>query len=89
MPDGNADQVRRVAEQIADAAIIRFASVHPQLGSGQSVGSIPAVLKWLAGIGAVLLTAAIVGTVSWLVWGLSDVQVSIARMDERLKIQAE
>ena len=47
MPDsqGNTEQIRVMAEQIADTAIVRFVSQHPEVRRGTVVAEIPAPLK--------------------------------------------
>lgn len=86
MSDGNAEQVRLVAEQVADTAISRFSALHPEIGRAKA-DLIPAPLKWAAGIIAALFTTGIAGVAFWLVSSVSSMQVTLARMDERQLLQ--
>jgi len=83
--EGNAAQIRVVAEQIADAAIVRFTQHNPGLlRDPPAKAEIPAPLKWGAGLfGAVLVLAASSGLL-WLVSTVNTMQVTLARMDERM-----
>lgn len=85
---GNTAQVRRVAEQVADAAadaaIIRFAEKHPEVRRGTVVAEIPAPLKWAAIIASAVLTVSASAGVIWLVTSVSEMNVTLARMDERM-----
>lgn len=82
MPDsGNVEQVRLVAEQVADAAILRFASRHPEMVK-QPVEA-PPMVKWLVGAIAAFGSAALIGLGFWLVTSVSSMRETLARMDER------
>lgn len=78
-PDsGNAAQTRLIAEQLIEATIVR-------LGVASSVkAEIPAPLKWAGAIVAALFTVGAGGMVFWLVSSVSEMQVTLARMDERM-----
>lgn len=78
--DGNAAQVRAMAEQIADAAITRFVQQHPEARRME----IPAPLKWAGGILAAIGTIAATSGLIWLATTVSTTQITVARMDERL-----
>jgi len=85
MPDsGNAEQIRMVAEQVADSAISRFASQHPEIRRGTVVSEIPAPLKWAAAVVAALFTAGTATLAFWLFNSVSLMSVTLARMDERM-----
>lgn len=75
----NTEQTRVVAEAVARAAIKEFVREHPEFKKAE----IPAPLKWAAGIIAALLTAGVAGMFFWLVTTVNDVQLTLARMDER------
>lgn len=77
---GNAAQTRIIGEQIADLAITRFAQLHPEMNRAE----IPAPLKWAGGIVAALFTASVAAMALWLVTSVSEMQVTLARMDERM-----
>lgn len=87
--DGNAAQIRIMTEQVADAAateaISRLLKVHPELSQPKS--EIPPPLKWAGGIVAALLTLAVGSMAVWLVGSVSQMQVTLARMDERMSNQ--
>lgn len=76
---GNAAQVRMVAEQVAEAVILKFAAEHPELRKTE----IPPPLKWAGAITAALFTTGVAGTAFWIVSSVSEMQVTLARMDER------
>lgn len=84
---GDAAQIRRIAEQVgesaADIAINKFASQHPEVRRGTVVAEIPAPLKWAAIIASAVITMAASGGVVWLVSSVSEMSVTLARMDER------
>ena len=71
-------------EQIADAVIERFVSQHPELRQGTIVTEIPPPLKWAGIIGGAVMTAAATAGLFWLVASVSAMQVTLARMDERI-----
>lgn len=74
--DGNDLQSSTVLAGVADAAVARFDALHPQQPQ-------PAWQKWVSGIAAALMTLFL----AWLVWTVNDMQVTLARMDERLSAQ--
>jgi len=91
MPDrgiGNQAQVRAIAEQVgesaAEIAIARFASQHPEIRRGTVVSEIPAPLKWAAAVVAALFTAGTGTLAFWLFTSVSQMSVTLARMDERM-----
>jgi hypothetical protein len=77
---GDAAQTRLVAEQVAEAVIIKYRSEHPELNETR----IPAPLKWAGAIIAGLFTMGTATLVFWLVSSVSEMQVTLARMDERM-----
>ena len=81
MPEsGNVSQARVIAEQVADAAVTRFAAEHPELR--QKV-ELPPPLKWAAGIVAALFTMGVGAMAVWVVGTVNSMQVTLARIDER------
>lgn len=86
MPDtnGNAAQTRAIAEQLGDALLTKFAQQHPELRKPE----IPPPLKWASGIIATLFVAAVGGMAVWLVTTVNEMQVTLARMDERMGNQS-
>lgn len=81
---GDAAQIRLIGETIADAAINKFVSQHPELRQNSVVAEIPAPLKWAAIITSAVITMAASGGVVWLVSSVSEMSVTLARMDERM-----
>ncbi|MEL7783743.1 hypothetical protein AAG607_12025 [Citromicrobium bathyomarinum] len=79
MSAGNDAQNRIAAEQIADTAITRFTQQHPEFLKAE----IPPPLKWAGAIFAALLTTGVAAMAVWLVSSVSDMQVTLARIDER------
>jgi len=75
---GDAAQVRVISEQVAEAVITKFVSDHPLKAD------VPAPLKWAAAVVAALFTAGSAALVFWLVSTVSQMQVTLARMDERM-----
>lgn len=89
MPDslGDAAQIRLIGKQIAKSAIVEFVAEHPELARREA--EIPAPLKWAGGIVAALFTAGIATLAGWLVISVSEMQVTLARMDERMALQGD
>lgn len=80
---GNAAQTRIIADQVAEATITQFFRQHPELSPNKPV-EVPPPLKWAAAIIAALLVAGIGGSFTWLVTTVNEMQVTLARMDERM-----
>ena len=78
-------QTRMIAEAVAEATILKVVQEHPELNTKSA--DIPPPLKWAGGILAALFTAGITGLAFWIVTTLSDVQVTVARMEERMALQ--
>lgn len=89
MPDGNAEQTRAIADTVGKAAaaeaVRQFAAMHPELS--QHKAEIPAPLKWAAAIISGLLLLASGGMATWLVTTVNEMQLTLARMDERMQGQ--
>lgn len=81
---GDTAQVRYIIEQALDAAIIRFAN-NPDK---QEKVEIPPILKTAGVIISALLTTGICALAFWLVTTLNDMQLTVARIDERQQSQA-
>jgi hypothetical protein len=77
---GDQAQVHRIVRQVAMA----YREI-----DGPLKPDIPAPLKWAGGIVAALFTAGIATLAFWLVTSVSQMQVTLARMDERLGNQAD
>lgn len=69
-------------DQIAEAVASKIISLHPELV--RNVAEIPAPLKWAGGIAAGLLTIGVASMAVWLVATTSNMQVTLARLDERM-----
>ncbi len=82
MPDslGDSAQTRLIAEQVAEAVIVKYDAAHPRPKEPE----IPGPLKWAAGIIAAVFAAGITAGVFWIVTSISEMQVTLARMDERM-----
>jgi hypothetical protein len=85
MPDGNAMQTRVIADQVAEATILKLRSDHPELLKPE----IPAPLKWAGGIVAALFVMGIGATATWLVSTTNETQLTVGRIDERIKYMVE
>lgn len=72
-------------EAIADLVIERFVSQHPELRQASVVSEIPAPLRWAAIIMGAVMTASISAGFVWMVKSVNDMQLTLARMDERME----
>ena len=70
--------------QIADAVLERFVSQHPELRQAAIVTEIPPTIRWAGIILGGVMTAAVTAGLFWLVATVSDMQVTLARLDERI-----
>lgn len=77
---GDGAQTRMIAEQVAKAVLVEYVSEHPELREAK----IPAPLKWAGAVIAGLFTLGTATLVFWLVSSVSQMQVTVARIDERL-----
>ena len=85
---GNEAQVRIISEQLAEAIIARVKrSDNGAFREPPRSVEIPAPLKWGAAILASLITLAAGAALLWSFTTLNDVQITLARMDERQKRQ--
>ena len=75
---GSAAQVRIIADQVAEAAITKFYAEHPPKAE------LPSPLKWAGIIMAGVFTTGLGAMAVWLVSTVSDMQVTLARLDERM-----
>jgi len=73
-----------IKEHIAEAVIERFVSQHPELRQGAVVTEIPPTLKWAGIIVGGVMTAAVTAGLFWLASTVNTMQVTLARMDERI-----
>ena len=77
---GDSAQVRLIAEAIAEATIIKFENAR---GSPPKA-DLPPPLKWAGGIVAGLMATGVAAMAFWLVTTVNDMQVTLARVDERM-----
>lgn len=80
---GNETQARMIADQVAEATILKYEQTYPRHNPGTDI---PAPLKWASGIVAALMTAALMGMSFWIVTTLSNLQQTVTRIDERQKL---
>lgn len=94
-----AAQVKIMAEQAASMALAEYA---PQIGQLERAvarlsGAVPGtdqemkspVLKWIAGIAAVVVAFIITGALAWVASSVTEMKETLARMDERQKAQTQ
>lgn len=79
---GNEVQARAVAEQVAVAAVELYAQRHPPIPPKPEI---PAPIKWAGGIIASVMALASTGGMVWGVTTLNELQITVARMDERMR----
>lgn len=83
--DGNTSQTRAVAEQVgkvaAKLAVEEFIEAHPEFKKPE----LPAPIKTAAAIISALLVMAVGGTLVWAMTTLNETQVTVARIDERMR----
>jgi hypothetical protein len=83
--DGNELQRRLMLEQVAEAAVTKFRLENPDLFvASKKNQEIPAPLKWLGAIAAGVLSVGSTGLFVWMVTGLASVQITLARVEERI-----
>lgn len=80
----NAEAVRQAIEPMAkaaaSAAVREFVSGHPHFGQPEpQKAEMSTLMKWGGGIAATIIAAAIV----WMAATLNNLQLTVARMDER------
>lgn len=79
MSPPSTDTIRKEAERAAEEALLRFVKEHPEVKKAE----IPAPLKWAGGIVAALFTAGVATLTGWLIFTVSDMSLTLARIDER------
>lgn len=84
LSSGDAAQIRAIADQVADAAIAKFVDNHPEVRRGTVVTEMPPPLKWAALIASAVLTVSASAGLIWMVTSVSEMSVTLARMDERM-----
>lgn len=77
---GDAAQTRRIAEQVVEAVIVKYAATHPEVQDAR----LPPPIKWLGMMAAAAITAGGAALAIWLVSWVGEMQVTLARMDERM-----
>lgn len=94
MIDGNAEQIRYVAEQLADATVARlerrFESGADRNASRQPAAmEWPAPIKWAAGIIAGVISLSAGAGLLWMVNTVNDVQLTLTRLEATLSVRDE
>lgn len=87
MHDGNEMQNRIILDQAVKMAIASFRLENPELfvdAAKKPEAEIPSPLKWAAGILAALFSAMASGVIIWAVASISSMQITLARVEERL-----
>lgn len=97
--DRTAEQVKIMAQQAASLALAEYSSQIGQLerAVARLSGAVPdesdkvtnPVLKWLAGIAAGLVSTIITVAMFWVASSVTDMQQTLARIDERQKAQTQ
>lgn len=82
---GDMAQNRAILEQVAKAVVAEYENEHPQ----QKEATLPATLKWLGLVAGAIISMGAGAMAIWLVGSVSSMQVTLARMDERLLLQAK
>lgn len=82
---GNEVQARAMADQVAEAAVAKFAQMYGQPAERQAM-EIPPALKLAAGVVTAFITAAAIALSFWIVSTLSDLQQTVTRIDERQQL---
>jgi hypothetical protein len=93
-------QLKLLAQQAADIALTEQAGtlatmqrnielLAARIAPDDGEKAIPGVLKWLAGIAAGVISAIILGALFWVASSVTDMQQTLARIDERQKAQTE
>lgn len=85
---GNETQVRVIAEQIAEAAIVKISQQNQQNQPPRGT-ELPAPLKWAAAIITAIMTTGACAMCIWVVSTLADLQQTVTRIDERQKLSGD
>ena len=85
---GDSAQIRLIVEQVVEAAIIKLGSAAPPREPVKERYEIPPSIKTAAAILTALATAGVIALAFWIVSTLNDMQVTVARIDERQQSQA-
>jgi hypothetical protein len=70
-------------EQVAAATVQKWNQEHPQQRQPLPKAEVPAPLKWAAIVISAVMSAVVVGVCFWVITTLSNLQITVARMDER------
>jgi hypothetical protein len=96
--DRTAEQVKIMAQQAAALALAEYA---PQIGQleravarlsgavAEEEGTKNSVLKWMAGPTATVVAGLIMAALLWVASSVTEMQQTLARIDERQKAQSE
>lgn len=83
-PRPTAEAQKERDRKIIEDAIASFVSQHPELRQAAVVTEIPSPLKWASIIIGGIMTAATTAGFIWLVATVNEMQLTLARMDERI-----
>lgn len=82
---GDAAQTRVIVEQVVESAFVVLADrMAEKFQPTTKEPPIHPLVKWVVGTVAALGLAAIIGGMTWLVSSVSEMQITLARMDERM-----
>lgn len=84
--DGNELQRRMMIEQVAEAAVLKFALENQdKFGSAPKKEiEIPAPLKWAGAVVGSVFVTGIAGMIFWGVTSINSMQITLARVEERV-----
>lgn len=80
---GDAAQTRIIVEQVVEAAIVRLKA------QPADEAHIPPILKPIGVIAMAVVTASAIAFLGWMVTTTSDMQLTLTKIEERLKNQNE
>lgn len=83
---GNDAQIRVIAEQLVDTAIIK---VREKYEASPAKVEVPPPLKWAGGIIAAMMTAFAILVMTWGVNTLADLKETVTRIDERQRLSGD
>lgn len=81
---GDLAQIRIMAEQAADIALTKHVNAQPTVEKQE----IPPILKTAGAIVSAILVSGICALAFWIVTTLNEMQLTVARIDERQQSQA-
>jgi hypothetical protein len=80
-------------QQLIEDALASFVSQHPEVRQAAVVSEIPTPLRWAGLLAGAVITATSTAAAIWVISTISDVQLTVTRIDERIagsaKLQEE